>query len=301
MAHSRIGRFDLLRKLGHVLAFAGVLLRETVESWQADDASQMAAALAFYTTFSLAPALLIGLAVASAFVGTEAAHAQLVAELNELLGAKGADFVMQVVETSRGQMTGKTATAIGLVAALFGATVAFAELHYAFNRIWKVQLSRRGFIMRLIHARALSFLVVICIGALLIVFAGLSAALSILDQFFTDALPYTAWTLHWLDSGASFLLMTLLLAVLFKLIPDTTVQWGDVWVGAVVTSILFVIGKVLMGIYLGTSSLSSFYGAAGSLVVILLWVYYSAQVLFFGAELTFVHAQHRRQPPYDSP
>jgi membrane protein len=187
-------------------------------------------------------------------------------------------------------MTGGTATAIGTATALFGATVVFAELQSSLNSIWNVKSEAGIGLGRIIYIRAVSFGLVLGIGLLLLVSLALSATLSAISEFLSNDVPVPPFLLTALNHGISFGMIPLLLALAYKLLPDAPVAWSDVWFGAVVTAVLLAVGKSIIGEYLGRSSLTSVYGAAGSLVIILAWVYYSAQVFFFGAELTKVYA-----------
>jgi len=268
-----------------------IVIKETVHSWLEDKGSRMAAALAFYTTFSLAPALLIGLAVAQAFVGTSTAQSELALKLGELIGPANADYVFKVLESSWGNIVGRHQPIIGVGAALFAATVVFAELQGALNSIWNVRSEGRSGLLRVVRTRAVSFIVIVGIGVLLLVSVAASAAFAAINAFFADSLPVPPHVTHALNLVISFAMIPLLLAFVYKLLPDERIAWSDVWVGAVVTSLLFLVGKWIIGIYLSVSTLQSVYGAAGSFVIVLVWVYYSAQVFFFGAELTKVYTR----------
>jgi membrane protein len=262
--------------------------KETAQGWHADNISRLSAALAFYTTFSLAPALVIALAVASEIIGTEAAHSELTRELSSYIGPKVTAFIFNVIEVSQQRITGRTATLISLAASFFGATVVFVELKSAFNIIWKVNELPRGIFAQLVYERIASFVVVLGIGLFLIASMFLSATATAIGEFFASQVPQISASLQWIELFVSFLTTGLLVTLLFKLLPDTPVRWHHAAVGAAFTAVMMMIGKYAIGLYLGRSSLSSIYGAAGSFVIILVWVYYNAQVLFTGAELTHV-------------
>ncbi len=258
--------------------------KHAFSSWQADNASRLAAALAFYATFSLAPALLVALAVAGAIVGNEVARAELVKELSVYIGTDGTTFVLTVLDQARGKMAGQTATLIGLATSLFGATIVFAELQTALNQVWNVRVKRGVNLKYIVYSRLLSFVAVIIVGLLLLLSVVLSTAVSAVNTFFSYRISIPPWLLTSTNFFMSFLVITIMFAILFKVLPDVKITWRDVAMGAVITSLLFTIGKMLIGMYLAQSSLQSLYGAAGSFVIILAWVYYSSQVFFLGAE-----------------
>jgi membrane protein len=259
--------------------------KHTFSGWVNDNVSRLAAALAFYTIFSLAPVLLIALAVAGAIVGNEAAREELVRELSLYIGSDGTTFVLTILDQARGSMAGQTATLIGLATTLFGATIVFAELQSALNQVWNVRVKRGVNLKHVIYSRLLSFVTVLIVALLLLLSVVLSAAVSAINSWFSDKIAIPVWLLAGGNFVISFLLITIMFAVLFKVLPDVKIGWRDVAVGAVFTSLLFTVGKMLIGLYLSQSSLQSLYGAAGSFVIILAWVYYSSQVFFFGAEL----------------
>lgn len=269
---------------------AWALLVETIRYWAQDGVPRMAAAAAFYTLFSLAPALLIGMAVAEFVIGSSAARSELTSRLGQLIGPDATSFVLSVMETSRGRMTGGTATIIGTATALFGATVVFAELQSSLNSIWNVRPKAGISVGKIVYMRLVSFGLVVGIGLLLVLSLALSATLSAISTFLSKEIPVPPFILTAMNNAITFGIIPILLMLAYKLLPDVRVEWRDVWIGAVVTSLLLAVGKSFIGLYLGRSSLSSVYGAAGSLVIIMAWVYYSAQVFFFGAELTKVYA-----------
>ncbi len=259
--------------------------KRTFSGWVNDNVSRLAAALAFYTIFSLAPVLLIALAVAGAIVGNEAAREELVRELSLYIGGDGTTFVLTILDQARGSMAGQTATLVGLATTLFGGTIVFAELQSALNHVWKVRVKRGVNLKHVIYSRLLSFVTVLIVGLLLLLSVVLSAAVSAINLWFSDKIAIPMWLLAGSNFIISFLLITIMFAFLFKVLPDVKIGWRDVAMGAVFTSLLFTVGKMLIGLYLAQSSLQSLYGAAGSFVIILAWVYYSSQVFFFGAEL----------------
>ena len=274
------------------------LLRDTATEWSDDNASSLAASVAFYTLISLAPLLLVVLAVAGFAFGEEAARGELFGQIAGMVGADAAKVVEAAIDNAgKNEKTGIIASAINLGVLLFGATGAFAELQYALNTIWGVQpkeaKATKTTIWNYLRKRVLSFAMVLVLGFLLLVSLALSAAISGLTGALKGVVPGVSLLWQPLNFGVSFLVTTLLFAMIYKVLPDANVRWRHTWVGAAITSLLFSIGKLLIGLYLGNASFGSTYGAAGALVVTIVWVYYSAQILFFGAELTQVFARYR--------
>ncbi|HXW01096.1 MAG TPA: YihY/virulence factor BrkB family protein [Anaerolineae bacterium] len=267
------------------------LLKETFSEWSEDKASRLAAALAYYTVFALAPLLIIVIAVAGLVFGQEAARGELVTQIQGLVGQEGAQLIETMIESASKPTSGIIATTIAIATILFGASGLFGQLQDALNTIWEVPPKPERGILGMVKDRFLSFTMVLGIGFLLLVSLIISAALSALDPYLTDLLPGSIYLIKILNLVISFGLITLLFALIYKILPDVEIAWSDVWIGAAVTSLLFNLGKFVIGVYLGNSSAGSAYGAAGSLVVLLLWVYYSAQILLFGAEFTQVYAK----------
>ena len=267
------------------------LLKETYNEWSEDKASRLAAALAYYTIFSIAPLLIIAIAVAGLVFGQEAARGQLDNQIQSLVGQQSAELIQTMVESASKPTSGIIATVLAIAAILFGASGLFGQLQDALNTIWEVEPKPGRGILGIIKDRFLSFTMVLGIGFLLLVSLVLSALLSALDTYLTDLLPGSIYLLQILNFVISFGVITLLFAMIYKILPDVQIAWSDVWIGAAVTSLLFAVGKFLIGLYLGNSSAGSAYGAAGSLVILLLWIYYSAQILLFGAEFTQVYAK----------
>jgi membrane protein len=268
------------------------LLQETITRWQEDKASRLAAALSYYTIFSLPPLLLIIIAVAGFFLGRSAVRQQIVGQISSVMGDQGAQAIQVMLDNAGwSQGAGILATVIGVVTLLMGATGAFVQLQDALDTIWDVAPRPGGPILSTVKDRLLSFSMVLVIAFLLLVSLLVSAALSALGSYLQSMLPETLWLARLLSFVLSFGLITLLFALIYKYLPDAEIAWGDVWPGAAVTALLFVIGKFVLGLYLGSSSAASAYGVAGSLVLILLWIYYSSQILFLGAEFTQVYAR----------
>ncbi len=267
------------------------LLKTTYTEWSEDKASRLAASLAYYTAFSVAPLLLISIAIAGLVFGDEAARGQVFAQLRGLLGDEGAAALETAVQNSGQQGAGTVATIIGLATLIWSASNVFGQLQEALNTIWEVQPNPNAGIMATIKRRFLSMTMVLGIGFLLLVSLMLSSALGLVGNFFNDLLPGGAWLWQIVNFAISFGVVMLLFAAIYKVLPDVTIAWGDVWIGAAFTALLFTVGKLLIGLYLGHASVGSTFGAAGSLLVFLVWVYYSAQILFFGAEFTQVYAR----------
>lgn len=268
------------------------MLKEAFTDWKDDKAPRLGAALSYYTIFSLAPLLLIAVAIAGLAFGQEAAQGRIVDEIGGVLGKDGAEMIQTMVANARKPREGILAAVMGVIALLFGASGAFNELRQAMNTVWEVPERKGGGIRALIRDRLLSFAMVVFIGFLLlvslVVSAGLSAMGEVMGGFMTEKLHLLLIANHLLALGV----ITVLFAMIFKFLPDAqpVVAWKDVWIGAFLTAIFFTIGKMAIGLYLGRGTVGSAYGAAGSLIVVLVWVYYAAQILFFGAELTQVYA-----------
>jgi len=268
------------------------LLKCTAKRFIAKDTFTMGAALAYYTGFSLAPLLIIAVAIASLFFGEKAAQGYLSTELQGALGETVAKAVEEMVKNARASGDGPFASVIGLLALLFGAGGVFGQLQTSLNAIWDVPTSSGGF-WYFMKSRFLSFAMVLGIGFLLLVSLVTSTAISAL----TNSLPVgTAFMAQTVNQVLSFAVITALFALIYRVLPDRHIAWRDVWSGAAFTALLFTVGKYLIGLYLGKGSATSAFGAAGSLAVILLWVYYASQILLFGAQFTYVRAMRRTDP-----
>jgi membrane protein len=268
------------------------LLKDAAASWSADYCPSMGAAISYYTLFSIAPLLLIVIAVAGMVFGAEAARGEIFGQLRGLLGDEGAKAVEGMLQAADRPGAGLISTIAGIAVLLLGATTVFNELQNALDRIWRAPARvKSSGIWNLLRTRLLSFGMVLGIAFLLMVSLVVSAALAALGKWWTPA----GWeaVMHILDIVVSFGLMTVMFALIYRFIPRVHVAWHDVWIGAAVTSILFAIGKFAIGLYLGKSSVASSFGAAGSLVVLMVWVYYSAQIFLFGAEFTWVFAHEQ--------
>jgi membrane protein len=268
------------------------LLRLTFADWTIDNTFELAAALAFYTMFSIAPVLLIAVGVASFFLAPETATDRIIGEMQKMVGAQGANAVRQVIESSRGFGKGLWAVSVGIITLIMGATAVFGELQTALNYIWDVKAKPdRGVFMAFIVDRLRSFSIAICVGFVLLVSLVISAVISGLQDYMNKWLPGIPWVWQTANVVASFFVVALLFAMIYKFLPDVVIAWSDVRIGAAVTALLFTGGKYLIGVYLGQTATASAFGAAGSLVVLLFWVYYSALIGFFGAEFTQVYAR----------
>jgi membrane protein len=266
------------------------LLRQAGAAWLADNAPRFGAALAFYTLFSLAPVLIVAVSVAGFVFGAKAAQGEIVRQFQGLMGTQSAIAIETIIQSTNRPALGAFAITLGLLAILVGASGAFNELQDALNTIWKVDSRTKSFWTVISRQRLFSLGLVVATGFLLLTSLLVTAALSAAERFVSNLLPISAILLESINFVFSFGVITILFALIFKFIPDTSIAWRDVLMGATVTSLLFAVGKVIIGFYLGHSALTSAYGAAASLVIFLIWIYYSAQILLFGAELTHVYA-----------
>jgi len=273
-----------------IKALVGVV-KDTFTHWWNDNTFELGAALAFYTLFSIAPVVVITVAIAGAAFGKEAALREFTGEVEGVAGPQVAGAIGDIARRARDGGAGVVATLVSAGALLIGATTVFAQLQEALNNVWGVKARSGQPLLVLLKDRFWSFTVVLGIGFLLLVSLVLSAALAALGNWLAaDALPggLVLWTV--LNAAVSFLMIAVLFALMYKILPDVTLAWGDVCIGAAVTALLFTGGKYLIGLYLGRSTWISVYGAAGSLVVVLLWVYYSSQIVLLGAEFTRAYA-----------
>jgi membrane protein len=264
-------------------------LRRTVASWAADYAQSMGAALAFYTLFSIAPLLLIVIAVAGYFFGADAARGGISAELSGLVGADGARAIQQLIASANEPFRRSVAAGIGIVVFLVGATSVFNELQDSLNRIWRApRTSGSSGLLGIVRARLLSIGLILAIAFLLIVSLVISTAITQMARWWGPTQGARHVLAQVANFGITFALITVMFALIYKVVPRRSMPWRDVWRGAGVTSLLFAAGKLLIGIYLGHSGVVTAFGGLGSLAVFLLWVYYSAQIFLLGAEYTWV-------------
>jgi membrane protein len=276
------------------------LVKESFSEWQKDKASRLAAALAYYTAFSIAPLLLLTITVAGMVLGEQAAQGTIFAQLQGLLGPEAAGFFQAAVAHSREPGANTISAVVGLATLVWSASNVFGQLQDALNTIWEVQPKPAG-VVGAVKRRIVPLSMLLGFGFILLVSLLLSAGLSAVSTLLGDALPGSNLLWEIINNIVSFIVITLLFAAIFKVLPDVEIRWNDVWIGALVTSALFIVGKTLIGLYLGHASVGSTYGAAGSLLVFLVWVYYSAQILFFGAEFTQVYARQRGSRIVPSP
>ena len=275
-----------------LLSSSWTVLKDAANSFIDDEALTRGAAIAFYTATSLAPVLLIVIAIAGLVYGQEAAQGAITAEFSELMGRQTAELLQTAVASSKSKSSGFFAAGIGIVTLIVTASGVFGEMQAALNKIWKAQ-PQGTTVGRLVRARAKSLGLVAALGFLLVVSLAVSAALTAFEGRINAALPFGGAILSALNVIVSLALISFLFAAVFKVLPDRDVQWRDVAVGAVITAVLFIIGKSLIGWYIGSSAIASTYGAAGGLIVLLLWVYYTSQIFLFGAELANAYATHR--------
>lgn len=280
-----------MRKL---LSNLPTVLKLAFQGWKEDRASRLSAALAYYTIFSLAPLLVIIIAITGLIWEADAVRTQILNQVQGLVGADGKEFITNLITRTGSPAEDIVATIIGIITLLFGALGVFNELHNSLNIIWDVEEEKtKGFLQtvkKVIIDRLLSFTMILGIGFLLLVSLVISAGLSATQETIGNALPLSEFIMQIINTIISIAVITVLFALMFKFLPDAEIAWRDVWVGAFITSIFFSLGKTAIGLYLGNSAVASSFGAAGSLILLLLWIYYSAQILFFGAEFTQVYA-----------
>ncbi|HEY5373494.1 MAG TPA: YihY/virulence factor BrkB family protein [Polyangiaceae bacterium] len=267
------------------------LLKETAIAWDEDNVARLAASLAYYTLLSVAPLIIIAVAVAGLAFGEDAAREHISAELAGVVGPGAATAIESIAKNAHAPGTGALSIAVGLLVLLFGASGVFGELQSALNTVWEVTPKPGRGIWGVVKDRFFSFTLVVGVAFLLLVSLVVSAALTWIGQVFERALPGGAFPWQLLNFALSLAVVTALFALMFKTLPDVHIKWRDVWVGAAVTAALFTLGKLGLGIYLGSAGVSSAYGAAGSIVALVIWVYYSAQVLLIGAEFTESYAR----------
>jgi membrane protein len=256
--------------------------------WVAHKDARLGAALSYYSVFSIGPLILIAVAVAGLFFGREAVQGQVTESLRGLLGENGAQAINGMLVDANRPAEGIVATVIGIITLVAAAIGVVVQLKDAFNTVWEVKQTPGSGLWGFVRTYVLSFAAVLAVGFLLLISMLMTAALSVFGEYVGSVAPEAL--LQAVGSGVSFVMITLLFALMFKWLPDTEVQWRDVWLGAAITALLFEIGKSLIGLYIGKQGLESTFGAASSLVVVLIWVYYSAQILLLGAEFTHSHA-----------
>jgi membrane protein len=277
-----------------MLGTVWAMSKQTVYEFIDDNALSRGAAIAYYTLFSLAPILVIAIAIAGLVFGHDAANGALSGQLQGFMGQQGADVVQSMVQGASNKRAGIWATILGIVTLLVTATGVFSELQTDLNAVWRAKAASG--VTGMVKARALGLGLVMALGFLLLVSLVLTAALSALSHYVDGIFPGASVLFHIANFLLSFALIAAMFGAIYKVLPDKDLSWRDVGVGAVATALLFTVGKFLIGLYLGTSAVSSSYGAAGAAVVLLLWIYYSAEIFLFGAEFTKVYARHRGSP-----
>jgi membrane protein len=268
-------------------------LKRAASSWLEHEGPRLAASLSLYSLLSLAPLVILTIAITSLAFGQSAAQTALVDEVRNLMGGDGARTVQTVIEHGKEPHAGGVASVIGIIILLGGASSVFGELQSALNKIWEVTPPTDAGLLNMLKSRLVSFALVLGFGFLLLVSLIFSAALAAFGRLFSARLSLPTPLLAGTNGLVSFAGIFVLIALILKYVPDVRLRWRDVWPGALATALLFTIGKALLGLYLGKTALGSAYGAAGSLIVVILWVYYSAMIFYFGAEYTRVHAGQR--------
>ena len=266
------------------------ITKRSFSDWNDDNAPRLGAALAFYTILSISPLVILVVAIVSLIFDRSAAQAHLLTEVQAMMGQDGRNAVQSMLASGQKTSSGVFATLIGLVTLIFGASGVFGELRSALNTIWEAKPKASSGLWGMLRERFFSIGMVFSVGFVLLVSLLASAGLAAMTKFFSGILPIPPFVLAIINFVVSFLGISLLFGLILKYVPETEVKWSDVIVGALATALLFTIGKSLLGLYLGKASPGSAYGAAGSLVVLVIWIYYSAQIFFFGAEFTHVHA-----------
>jgi membrane protein len=269
------------------------LFGKSLEAWWDDDVPRLGASLAYYTLFAIAPILLVATAVAGMVFGAEAARGEIVGQLDHLIGREGARAIQSLLEGASQERAGVVATVLGALTFVLAATGAFLELQVALNTIWRVKATPALNVGAFVMARVRSFGLVVAVGFLLMVSLAVSAALAAFNGWLAARSPNLPLVWNGLNVLVSLVVVAALFALLFRFLPDVRLQWGDVIAGSIVTAVLFTVGQQLIGLYLGQSPVSSSYGAAGSVMVLLLWVYYSSQIVLLGAEFTRLYADRR--------
>jgi membrane protein len=269
------------------------IFKATFLGWNRHEAPRLGAALAFYTILSLSPLLILAVSLAGFLFSRSAAQAHIVSEIQGTIGSEGGKAIESMLANAQKPATGIIGGVIGILSLLFGASGVFTELRSALNLVWGVKPEQSSGVMALLRERFFSFGMVLSIGFLLLVSLVISTALAAIGKFFGGLLPIPSPVLAVLNFLLSFAGVAILFGLIFRFVPEARVRWQSVWPGALVTAIFFTIGKTLIGLYLGKSSVGSPYGAAGSVIVVIVWVYYSAQIFFFGAEFTHAYADHQ--------
>jgi membrane protein len=279
------------------------LFKAAIKVWGEDNGERLAAALSYYAIFSLAPALVIVIGLAGLIVDQERVESEVVLQIQRLVGSDGAEFVQQLLD-ERAQLNRERnllATGVGIVTLMIGASGAFAQLQGALNTIWGVRIKPRRGATNFVRTRLFSFVILLLIGFMLLISLAISTWLVLIDDWLSTVRPELHLLFNLGNAVISFAVVMLLFALLYKVMPDVTIRWHDIWVGAAVTALLFNLGKWGIGLYLGNSTVASTFGAAGALVALLVWVYYSSQILLFGAVFIKIFATQRGRAVLPAP
>ncbi|MBV9769674.1 MAG: YihY/virulence factor BrkB family protein [Bryobacterales bacterium] len=271
------------------------LLRKTVSAWSDHEAARLGAALTFYSILSLAPLLILVVAIVALVFGQSTAQGQLIGQVEGMIGSEGGKAFRDMIEHAQKPVSGSFASIVSVITLLFGASGVFGELQAALNTMWDVKSDAGGGIWATVKQRFFSFGMVLAVGFLLLVSLVLSAALAAFGKFFGGLLPAPEFVLSSINLVISLAAIAFLFALIFKYVPQTQIAWKDVWIGAIATAVFFTLGKYLIGLYLGKAAPGSAYGAAGSLVVVIVWIYYSSMIFLFGAEFTHVLATENKE------
>jgi membrane protein len=272
------------------------ILKTTFAAWNKHEAPRLGAALAFYTILSLSPLVIIVVALAGVIFSRSTAQAHILSQVQGMIGVEGGKAMESMLANAQKPAAGILGTIVGLLSLLFGASGVFTELRSALNLIWEVNPEETSGVVALLRERFFSFGMVLSIGFLLLVSLVVSTILAAVGKFFGGLLPIPSPVLAVLNFLLSYIGVAVLFGLIFRFVPEAKVRWVNVWLGALATALFFTIGKTVIGLYLGKSSLGSAYGAAGSVIVVIVWVYYSAQIFFFGAEFTHAYSEHRSAP-----
>jgi membrane protein len=272
------------------------IVQQTFSDWNDHDAPRLGAALAFYMILSLAPLLVLSLSGVALVFGRSASESEFLNQAQSVIGSEGTNALRAMIKDTEVHQSRGLASLLGLATLVFGASGVFVELRSALNTIWCVRSKSSSGFMTIVEERFFSFGMVLAVGLLLLVSLLLGTTLAALGKFFNELLPLPEVVLAVVNSAASLVAISILFALIFKYVPETRTPWREAWIGGAVSALLFTIGNALIGLYLGKAGIGSAYGAAGSLIVIIVWVYYSAQVFFLGAEFTHVLAEDRRRP-----
>lgn len=269
-----------------------VLITESLKAWLDHRAASKGAALAFYTLFSLTPILVLAIAVAGYFFGAEAAQGEIIHQMEEVVGQHGAEAINALLAAAHNPESGTIASIVAGIFLVLGATSAFVELKESLDELWNIPKPQQATVFVVLKSRFLSFSLVLVLAFLLLVSLVISAILALLENYLNEIWHGSVIIFSILTALIPFAIIAGLFAVIYKMLPDAPLSWQDVWLGAIFTAVLFSLGKYLIGVYLSRSGVTSSFGAAGSVIALLLWVYYSAQIFFFGAEFTRQYALH---------